>query len=107
MSLEVNMDKKNTRRTFTLEYKQDAVKLVTEQGYSRQKAADSLGISLSAITTWVRQESPIGDSKEAKSVTLNLSERSELERLRKENQRLLMERDILKKAAVFFAKENE
>ncbi|MGR6837923.1 transposase [Aliivibrio wodanis] len=100
------MDKKNTRRTFTLEYKQDAVKLVTEQGYSRQKAADSLGISLSAITTWVRQESPIGDSKEAKSVTLNLSERSELERLRKENQRLLMERDILKKAAVFFAKEN-
>ncbi|MGR6831702.1 transposase [Aliivibrio wodanis] len=97
---------KNTRRTFTLEYKQDAVKLVTEQGYSRQKAADSLGISLSAITTWVRQESPIGDSKEAKSVTLNLSERSELERLRKENQRLLMERDILKKAAVFFAKEN-
>ena len=106
MSLEVNMDKKNTRRTFTLEYKQDAVKLVTEQGYSRQKAADSLGISLSAITTWVRQESPIGDSKEAKSVTLNLSERSELERLRKENQRLLMERDILKKAAVFFAKEN-
>ena len=106
MSLEVNMDKKNTRRTFTLEYKQDAVKLVTEQGYSRQKAADSLGISLSAITTWVRQESPIGDSKEAKSITLNLSERSELERLRKENQRLLMERDILKKAAVFFAKEN-
>ena len=101
------MDKKNTRRTFTLEYKQDAVKLVTEQGYSRQKAADSLGISLSAITTWVRQESPIGDSKEAKSVTLNLSEGSELERLRKENQRLLMERDILKKAAVFFAKENE
>ncbi|MGF1900522.1 transposase [Aliivibrio sifiae] len=101
------MDKKNTRRTFTLEYKQDAVKLVTEQGYSRQKAADSLGISLSAITTWVRQESPIGDSKEAKSVTLNLSERSELERLRKDNQRLLMERDILKKAAVFFAKENE
>lgn len=107
MSLEVNMDKKNTRRTFTLEYKQDAVKLVTEQGYSRQKAADSLGISLSAITTWVRQESPIGDSKEAKSITLNLSERSELERLRKDNQRLLMERDILKKAAVFFAKENE
>lgn len=107
MSLEVNMDKKNTRRTFTLEYKQDAVKLVTEQGYSRQKAADSLGISLSAITTWVRQESPTGDSKEAKSVTLNLSERSELERLRKDNQRLLMERDILKKAAVFFAKENE
>ena len=106
MSLEVNMDKKNTRRTFTLEYKQDAVKLVTEQGYSRQKAANSLGISLSAITTWVRQESPIGDSKEAKSVTLNLSERSELERLRKDNQRLLMERDILKKAAVFFAKEN-
>lgn len=107
MSLEVNMDKKNTRRTFTLEYKQDAVKLVTEQGYSRQKAANSLGISLSAITTWVRQESPTGDSKEAKSVTLNLSERSELERLRKDNQRLLMERDILKKAAVFFAKENE
>ena len=107
MSLEVNMNKKNTRRTLTLEYKQDAVKLVTEQGYSRQKSADSLGISLSAITTWVRQESPIGDSKEAKSVTLNLSERSELERLRKDNQRLLMERDILKKAAVFFAKENE
>ena len=52
MSLEVNMNSKQTKRPnskYTLEFKQDAAKLINEKGYTHQQAADNLGISLSAI----------------------------------------------------------
>ena len=66
-----------------------------------------MGISLSAMGRWVRAErSPITGKAEKQSA-LNLSTHAELLRLRKENEQLQMERDILKKAAVFFAKEVE
>ena len=51
------MNTKFKHPKFTTEFKQGAVKLVTEQGYTRQAAADSLGISLRAITRWVKAES--------------------------------------------------
>lgn len=101
------MSKKLKRSKFTLEFKQDAVKLVTEQGYTYQQAADSLGISLSAISRWVRTERGSTASDNNKNSTLSLAEREELQLLRKENAKLLMEKEILKKAAIFFAKENE
>jgi len=101
------MNKKTTRPIFTVEFKQSAVKLVTEQGYSRQEAANNLGVSLSAITRWVRSETQKDSKPGSKQSTLNISERAELEALRKENNRLKMERDILKKATVFFANEKE
>ena len=101
------MKKKTTRPVFTVEFKQSAVKLVTEQGYSRQEAANNLGVSLSAITRWVRAEKHTDSKPGSKQSTLNISERAELEALRKENNRLKMERDILKKATVFFANEKE
>ena len=101
------MNKKTTRPIFTVEFKQSAVKLVTEQGYSRQEAANNLGVSLSAITRWVRIETHTDSKPGSKQSTLNISERAELEALRKENNRLKMERDILKKATVFFANEKE
>ena len=73
---------------------------------SFHKRADSLGISLSAIGRWVRAErGPVKAVSEQQSA-LNLSGQSELLRLRKENEQLQMERDILKKA-VFFAKQIE
>ncbi len=55
MSKEVNMNNQIKRASpkFTLEFKQDAAKLVTEKGYTHQQAADSLGISLSAIGRWL------------------------------------------------------
>jgi len=101
------MNTKFKRPKFTTEFKQGAVKLVTEQGYTRQAAADSLGISLSAITRWVKAESGSQARPGTKQESLNLSERNELDMLRKENAKLLMEKEILKKAAVFFAKESE
>jgi transposase len=107
MSLEVNMKNqiKRPKSKFTLEFKQDAVKLVTEKGYTHQQAADSLGISLSAIGRWSRAERGGASPSGSKTATLNLGEQAELLKLRKEIEQLRMEREIIKKAAVFFAKE--
>ncbi len=75
-----------------------------EKGYTHQQAADNLGVSLSAIGRWVRAErGPIIETKS----TPTLSGQAELIKLRKEVEQLRMEREILKKAAVFFAKEVE
>ena len=89
---------------FTLEFKQDAARLVIEKGYTHQQAAASLGVSLSALRRWVRAERSGGDGQ--KMVTC-LADQQELARLRKENERLRMEREILKKAAAFFANESK
>jgi transposase len=91
--------------TFTLEFKQGAARLVIEKGYTHQQAADSLGVSLSALRRWVRAERGGGGAGGGQKVALNLAGQQELARLRKENERLRMEREILKKAAAFFAKE--
>jgi transposase len=98
---------KHKRPKYNLEFKQDAARLVLEKGYTHRQAADNLGISLSALGRWVRAEQgPVAVST-LKRAVLNLSDQDELTRLRKENERLRMEREILKKAAVFFAKEVE
>jgi transposase len=109
MSLEVNMNQqtKHKRPKYTLEFKQDAAKLVNEKGYTHQQAADNLGISLSAIGRWVRAERGTAKASTGKQPSINLNGHAELVRLRKENGQLRMEREILKKAAVFFAKEVE
>jgi transposase len=115
MSLEVNM-KEQTKRPnprYTLEFKQDAAKLVNEKGYTHQQAADNLGISLSAMGRWVRAERIPTATSATKKTTLNLTDHSELTRLRRENEQLRMEREILrralgvKKAAGIEAKEVE
>jgi len=89
------------RRRFSRELKLSAVKLVNEQGYSVPDAARSLGIDPSNIRGWLEKfagEEEAGPSGEG-------ALKAELRRLRKENAKLLMEREILKKAAAFFAKE--
>jgi transposase len=89
------------RRKFTREFKLSAVRLVNQQGYTIAAAAKSLGIDAANVRGWVERHSsepgvaPAGDGAVA----------AELARLRKENARLTIERDILKKAAAFFAKE--
>ena len=89
------------RRTFTREFKESAARLVTEQGYSVSKAAESLGVDRASISLWVSQFAP--PPSEAAAAEDGL--RREVERLRAENQRLTMEREILKKATAFFARE--
>jgi transposase len=92
------------RRTFTSEFKTEAVKLVTEKGYSFAEAARSLGLNENLIRNWKQALETNGDQAFPGQGKLTPVE-EELRRLRAENKRLLAERDILKKAAAFFAKE--
>ncbi len=91
---------KRKRRRYTEDFKREAVALVTEQGYSVAEAARSLEVGENQIRRWrqkLEQESAAGE--------LTATEREELERLRKENRQLRMEKEILKKASAYFAKE--
>ena len=88
------------RRAYPEDFKRDAVALVTEQGYSVAEAARSLDVGANLLGRWKRQhEEQAGDQ------ALSLDEREELKQLRKENRLLRMEKDILKKASQYFAKE--
>jgi len=93
------------RRTFTREFKVQAVKLVTEQGYSFAEAARQLGVRDHQIRTW--KKSPDAELSAAVSGGAHPAALdAELHRLRADNKRLLVERDILKKAMAFFARES-
>ena len=90
------------RRRHNEEFKREAVKLVTDQGYTVAEAARSLGLDASRVRSWklkyaLEQQNGAGKIQE--------SDQEELGRLREENRRLRMERDILKKATAFFANE--
>ena len=92
------------RRTYTNEFKVEAVKLVTEQGYSVAEAARSLDVSENLLRSWKATFQAQGDRAFPGNGRLPAHE-EELRRLRAEVKRLLMEREILKKAAAFFARE--
>jgi transposase len=92
------------RKQYTKEFKEDAVRLVTEHGYTRAGAARSLGIQGNMLARWVQEY----QNKESEAFLGNgklTSEQAELKKLRTENKQLRLEREILKKAAAFFAKE--
>jgi transposase len=92
------------RRSYTSEFKVEAVKLVTEKGYSVAEAARSLGIGENLLRNWKLALQEQGDQAFPGKGKLTAIE-EELRQLRAENKRLQMERDILKKATAFFAKE--
>ena len=94
---------KKKRRKYTREFKEEAVKLITEQGYQIAEAARNLGVNENMLGRWKREIEGVGE--EAPGIAGVTAMQSELNRLRKENKRLKMEREILKKAAAFFAKE--
>jgi transposase len=94
-----------TRRTFTPEFKAEAVRLVTERGRSFVEAAHDLDIGESTLRSW-RQAIVAGGESAFPGKGNPPAHEEELRRLRAENKRLLMERDILKKATAFFARES-
>ena len=99
------MGKKKKRPDYTPEFKADAISLVIKQGYSGSEAGRRLGVSQSNVSRWVRQHRQDQDDIGRDGVTRRELE-AENRRLKKENKRLQMEREILKKAAAFFAKES-
>ena len=93
-----------TRRKYTKEFKLGAISLVTEQGYACSEAARSLGISPKILSRWIQELTEKDDSAFRGNGKLT-AEQSEIRQLREEVRRLTMEKEILKKATVFFAKE--
>jgi len=92
------------RRIYTAEFKAEAVKLVTEKGYSLAEAARSLGVHETLLRSWKQAVAKQGDQAFPGHGKLPPFE-EEIRRLRAENQRLRAERDILKKATALFAQE--
>ena len=95
---------KRPRRNFSDEFKAGAVRLVLIEGRSVTRVARDLDLTPSALAKWVEQAR--ADQGKSKRGTLTTEEKEELARLRKEVRELRLEREILKKAAAFFAKEN-
>ncbi len=93
------------RKKYSKQFKIDAVKLVTEQGYKVSEASRSLGIHEGILRRW-KQELTSDDAQAFPGNGKMNPEKEELIRLRKEVKKLKMEKEILKKAAAFFAKES-
>lgn len=93
------------RRQFTREFKLEAVRLVKDRGVSAAQAAKDLGVHLTVLRRWIKDFS--SDPQQAFPGNGRMKpEQLEIQRLRKEVTKLKAERDILKKAAAFFAKES-
>jgi transposase len=93
------------RRSFSREFRLEAVKLVKESGVKIAQASRDLGICETSLRRWIQQYET--DHGEGSTGTLTTKEKEELRRLRRENRTLKMEREVLKKATAFFAKEDE
>jgi transposase len=95
-----------SQRAYSLDFKASAVKLVTEQGRGVKDVAASLGVPVSTMQYWVGRLGTPADAPPRPKADDDLeSLRRENDRLREENRRLTMEREILKKATAFFAGE--
>jgi transposase len=92
------------RRLFTPEQKAEAVRIVEQSEKPLTQVARELGISESALRKWVNQAKI--DQNVSPQGALTTAERQELLQLRRDNKRLQMERDFIKKAAAFFAQDS-
>jgi transposase len=99
----MSTDAKRKRSNYTAEYKAEVVRLCQESGKTPHAVAGELGLTPSAVSNWVRQAKV--DAGGGSTGPLTTVEREELAQLRREVRTLRMERDILKKATAFFAKE--
>jgi len=95
-----------TRKRYSKEFKQGAISLVLDQGYSRAEAARNLGINTNMLCRWV-QEYNQDDGQAFRGNGRLTLEQDEIRKLKVQVKRLEMEKDILKKATVFFARETK
>ena len=96
------------RRKHSKEFKLDAISLVVEQGYSQTEAARNLGINANMLGRWIKQyQSDIQDGQAFRGNGNLTPEQKEIKELRKKVKQLETEREILKKATVFFAAETK
>ena len=95
------------RKKYSKEYKLDAVSLVLEQGYTRVEAARSLEINPTMLGRWVTEHQQSDDGQAFRGNGKLTPEQTEIKKLRQQVKRLEMEKDILKKATVFFAAETK
>jgi len=98
------LKEKRTRRHHSPEFKAETVRLVREGGRSVGQVARELGLDGSLLRTWIKQA--VVDAGEGPAGALTSAEKEELSQLRREVKVLRMEREILKRAATFFAKES-
>lgn len=95
---------KRTQKSYTAEFKEEAVNLITEKGYKLHEAADRLGVSKSALSKWKQALLNEGNAKSAFPGKGYLKpDDAAFKELQKEVERLRRERDILKKAMAYFA----
>jgi transposase len=94
------------KRVHTAEFKREAVRLASKPGMSRRQAAAQLGIHPNVLRAW-QEKVETGAWSEKPGTELKTEQQKELERLRREVADLKMERDILRKAAAYFAKESK
>lgn len=97
---------RQARRRYTAQFKADAVRLVEEEGYSVAEVSQRLGVERSCVARWRREQREGRAPSMAESPGAAQEQEAEMRRLREEVRRLRMERDILKKATAFFAKES-
>ena len=94
------MTQKRSDKQYPQEFKEEAVAVVTEQGYTVPKVAEALGIATNMLYRWKQNA-----EKQKAGISLSEDERTELKSLRREVKTLRVEKEILNKASAFFAKE--
>mgnify|MGYP000075274125 FL=1 len=95
------------RKQYTKEFKLDAISLVLDQGFTIAEAARSLGIRANILGRWIRESQADNNGQAFRGNVKLTPELEEIRRLKIENKQLKLERQILKEAAVFFAKETK
>jgi transposase len=96
-----------TRKQYTKEFKLDAISLILDLGYTITEAARSLEINANILRRWIKKHETDDDGQSFRGNGKLTPEREEIRRLKAQIKQLNLERQILKEAAVFFAKETK
>ena len=101
----MSSQEKRQRRTFPEEFKRDAVNLIVTEGYSFRAAAEAVNVNENSLRNWHKKYAP--EPEPCGPEASNEDLRAELKRLRKQLRQAELEREILKKATAYFAKESQ